>query len=100
MTRLSASAPARIDLAGGTIDIWPLYLLHEGAVTVNVAIELRARVKAKSGSGGKARLVSLDRASRTVRSLSRPVKAGEKLELLARLASALAPARGVDLVSE
>jgi D-glycero-alpha-D-manno-heptose-7-phosphate kinase len=25
-------------LAGGTLDIWPLYLFHEGAVTVNCAI--------------------------------------------------------------
>jgi len=27
-----------VDLAGGTLDIWPLYLFHEGAVTVNCAI--------------------------------------------------------------
>jgi hypothetical protein len=24
-----SSAPTRIDLAGGTIDIWPLYLFHD-----------------------------------------------------------------------
>jgi D-glycero-alpha-D-manno-heptose-7-phosphate kinase len=35
-------APTRIDLAGGTIDIWPLYLFHEGAQTLNAAISLRA----------------------------------------------------------
>jgi len=33
-----ASAPARIDLAGGTLDLWPLHALHPGSVTVNVAI--------------------------------------------------------------
>jgi D-glycero-alpha-D-manno-heptose-7-phosphate kinase len=38
-----SSAPTRIDLAGGTIDIWPLYLFHEHAQTLNVAISLRAR---------------------------------------------------------
>jgi D-glycero-alpha-D-manno-heptose-7-phosphate kinase len=27
-----------VDLAGGTLDIWPLYLFHPGAVTVNFAI--------------------------------------------------------------
>ncbi len=42
--RIEASAPARIDLAGGTIDIWPLYLFHEGASTLNAAISLRAHV--------------------------------------------------------
>lgn len=30
----------RVDLGGGTLDIWPLGLLHAGAVTVNVAIDV------------------------------------------------------------
>src|SRR5688572_24133522 len=41
--RIVTSAPTRIDLAGGTIDIWPLYLFHPGAQTINAAISLRAR---------------------------------------------------------
>ena len=45
MTRIISSAPTRIDLAGGTIDIWPLYLFHEGASTLNAAISLRAHVE-------------------------------------------------------
>lgn len=40
--RIDASAPTRIDLAGGTLDIWPLYLYHEHAQTLNAAISLRA----------------------------------------------------------
>jgi len=36
--RIEARAPTRIDLAGGTLDIWPLYLFHPGAMTVNCAI--------------------------------------------------------------
>jgi D-glycero-alpha-D-manno-heptose-7-phosphate kinase len=39
------SAPTRIDLAGGTIDIWPLYLFHPGAQTINAAISLRAQAR-------------------------------------------------------
>lgn len=39
---MRASAPTRIDLAGGTLDIWPLYLFHPGAQTVNAAIGQRA----------------------------------------------------------
>ncbi len=39
---IEASAPTRIDLAGGTIDIWPLYLFHEHAQTLNAAITIRA----------------------------------------------------------
>jgi len=40
----------RIDLAGGTIDIWPLYLFHPGAQTLNAAISLRARARLESRS--------------------------------------------------
>ena len=36
--RVEARAPARVDLAGGTVDIWPLYLFHPGAQTVNIAV--------------------------------------------------------------
>lgn len=37
------SAPTRIDLAGGTLDIWPVGLLVRRAATVNAAISLRAQ---------------------------------------------------------
>ncbi len=40
--RVEARAPTRVDLAGGTVDIWPLYLFHPGAQTVNVAVRLYA----------------------------------------------------------
>ena len=36
--RIESKAPTRVDLAGGTLDIWPLYLFHPGAVTINAAI--------------------------------------------------------------
>jgi D-glycero-alpha-D-manno-heptose-7-phosphate kinase len=49
---LSASAPTRIDLAGGTIDIWPLYLFHDGASTLNAAISLRAHVELREQPDG------------------------------------------------
>ena len=38
--RITAQSPCRVDLAGGTVDIWPLYLFHPGAVTVNFALTL------------------------------------------------------------
>ncbi len=45
MKRCAASAPARVDIAGGTLDIWPLHLWHEGARTVNAAVTLRASTR-------------------------------------------------------
>ena len=58
--RIAASAPTRIDLAGGTIDIWPLYLFHEGASTLNMAISLRAHAEVESRSDGVVELRSID----------------------------------------
>jgi D-glycero-alpha-D-manno-heptose-7-phosphate kinase len=58
--RIQVSAPTRIDLAGGTIDIWPLYLEHEGACTVNAAISLRAHAAIEPRTDGCVELRSID----------------------------------------
>jgi D-glycero-alpha-D-manno-heptose-7-phosphate kinase len=60
LVRISASAPTRIDLAGGTIDIWPLYLFHAGAQTLNAAISLRARAWIEARPDERVELVSED----------------------------------------
>ncbi len=39
------SAPARIDLAGGTLDLWPLFLYSQGATVVNMAIQVFAKAE-------------------------------------------------------
>lgn len=39
---IHSKAPTRIDLAGGTVDIWPLYLFLKNPVTINLAINLFA----------------------------------------------------------
>jgi D-glycero-alpha-D-manno-heptose-7-phosphate kinase len=38
--RITSEAPCRVDLAGGTLDIWPLYLFHDSGVTVNFAVNI------------------------------------------------------------
>ena len=58
--RIAASAPTRIDLAGGTIDIWPLYLFHGGATTLNAAISLRAQVTVEGRGEEGIELRSID----------------------------------------
>lgn len=58
--RIEAKAPTRIDLAGGTLDIWPLYLFHENAVTVNCAISLYASCVVETRKGSAIELVSRD----------------------------------------
>jgi len=54
------SAPTRIDLAGGTIDIWPLYLFHPGAQTINAAISIRAHARLETRTDDKVVIRSED----------------------------------------
>lgn len=43
--RIVARAAARVDLAGGSLDLWPIGLIVGGSSTVNVAISLAATVE-------------------------------------------------------
>jgi D-glycero-alpha-D-manno-heptose-7-phosphate kinase len=58
--RIDCSAPTRIDLAGGTFDIWPLYLFHDQAQTINAALSLRASCTLESRDDGRVELRSED----------------------------------------
>lgn len=42
MQKYRVKAPTRVDLAGGTLDLWPLYTLHNQTRTINCAIDLFA----------------------------------------------------------
>jgi D-glycero-alpha-D-manno-heptose-7-phosphate kinase len=81
-----SSAPTRIDLAGGTLDIWPLYLFHEGAVTVNTAIDLRAHVRIESRTDRQIELVSIDTDRRVTRAGWTDLDGTNQLPLLSLLA--------------
>jgi D-glycero-alpha-D-manno-heptose-7-phosphate kinase len=97
---IESSAPTRIDLAGGTLDIWPLYLFHEGAQTLNTAISLRARTRIELRSDGIFAFRSLD----TNRQLELPagadLRASGDLKLLTLLSHAfLSGGRGANLAA-
>ena len=84
--RIVSSAPTRIDLAGGTIDIWPLYLFHEHALTVNAAISLRAHVEVDDRPSGGIELRSIDTNQRTTAASWTDLDASSDLPLLSLLA--------------
>jgi D-glycero-alpha-D-manno-heptose-7-phosphate kinase len=63
--KIHSKAPTRMDLAGGTVDLWPLYLFLDRPVTVNLGIDLFAEAEletseAKSGGQGSITLKSQD----------------------------------------
>jgi D-glycero-alpha-D-manno-heptose-7-phosphate kinase len=55
-----AQAPCRADLAGGTIDLWPLYLFHPGAMTLNFAVNILTTCRITPLKGRTIYLRSLD----------------------------------------
>lgn len=55
-----AQAPCRADLAGGTIDLWPLYLFHPGAMTLNFAVNILTTCRITPLKGRGIYLRSLD----------------------------------------
>jgi D-glycero-alpha-D-manno-heptose-7-phosphate kinase len=55
-----AQAPCRADLAGSTMDLWPLYLFHPGAVTVNFAVSILTTCRITPLRGKEIHLRSLD----------------------------------------
>lgn len=56
MKKVTVRAPVRADLAGGTLDLWPLYLFHPGSRTVNVAISYHAESEVAELTGGAVEL--------------------------------------------
>jgi len=82
---IETSAPTRIDLAGGTIDIWPLYLFHPGAQTLNAAISLRARARVESRSDDRIVIRSEDTGVTVETSDWRELRDRRELRLLSLL---------------
>lgn len=102
--RIESKAPTRIDLAGGTLDIWPLYLFHEGSLTVNCAITRYAScvIETAAENSRKIVLASRDTARResfsSFESLCRLPR--YKLPLLAYLVRAFRPKCGFTLTTD
>ncbi|MBZ5697568.1 MAG: GHMP kinase [Acidobacteriia bacterium] len=102
--RIESRAPTRIDLAGGTLDIWPLYLFHEGAVTVNCAITRYASCVIETAPEKSRRIVLVSRDTRrqeSFPSLNALSKARRyKLPLLAHLVRVFRPPAGFTLTTD
>ncbi|HOC32181.1 MAG TPA: GHMP kinase, partial [Armatimonadota bacterium] len=58
--RIRSTAPARMDLAGGTLDIYPLYLFEEYGLTVNAAINYGSEVIVEERDDRRVVLRALD----------------------------------------
>ena len=86
LVRIATSAPTRIDLAGGTLDIWPLYLFHPGAQTINCAISLRAHAVVETRPDDRIVIHSADTGVTVEADNWRELRGNRELRLLSLLA--------------
>ena len=96
-----SKAPCSIDLAGATLDIWPLYLFHHDAVTVNFAVNRYTSCDVSTREDSRIVLRSRDMgAEETFESLAHLRAAPEyRLPILALLVRFFAPEYGIVLES-
>jgi D-glycero-alpha-D-manno-heptose-7-phosphate kinase len=96
---IRAKSPCRVDLAGGTLDIWPLYLNHDGAVTVNFAVNLYTHAQLSVRSDARIRLSAADLKKEEEFENFAALHAAKspKLKLLAEALRWYSPAQGLDL---
>lgn len=92
-----AFAPCRADLAGGTIDLWPLYLFHPGALTLNFAVNILTSCKITPLKGRRIHLRSLDTREEEVFSSLDELRRTRRfrLPLAARLLQFFSPKEGL-----
>jgi D-glycero-alpha-D-manno-heptose-7-phosphate kinase len=99
--QITAKAPCRVDLAGGTLDIWPLYLYHANAVTVNFAVDRYASCVLETRNDARIVLRSRDLQGEEEFGSLAELQAAKryKLPLLAYLVKFFAPKTGITLAS-
>ena len=96
---LEATAPSRIDLAGGTLDIHPLYLFEDGGITVNVAVSVQSKVTVTTRDDNRVHLVSVDTGATQDAATLAELELGGPLDLIARLVRFYAPQVGLTVES-
>ena len=99
MTYFKSSAPTRIDLAGGTLDIWPLHLFFDNPPTLNAAIDLYAKVEIITRKDKKIFLTSHDLGLSEEFSSLDALPDNHALELVVRTLKFYAPKSGLEILT-
>jgi D-glycero-alpha-D-manno-heptose-7-phosphate kinase len=88
-----------VDLAGGTLDLWPLYLFHPGAVTVNFAVNILTRCRISRLPDRRIKLKSIDTKAEEEFSSFEQLCAAKKFKhpLAGHLARFFAPEGGFEI---
>src|SRR5947207_5114799 len=100
--KIFSKAPCRVDLAGGTLDIWPLYLYHANAVTLNFAVDRYASCTLETRTDSQIVLRSRDLGGEEVFGDLKALGSAKryKLPLLAYVVRFFAPSTGINLSTD
>jgi len=97
---IEAIAPNRIDLAGGTLDIYPLFLFEDDPITVNMAITLLSRVRITPRDDERIEIRSVDGGVSESAPNIDELQLGGRLDLIARLIRFYRPSCGITVETE
>ena len=97
---IESQAPTRIDLAGGTIDLWPLYLFHDNSQTINFAIDQYARCRLETRNDGKFIVESKDRGARIEVNSLEALRGDDELSLISKLIYHFKPEIGLNITTD
>jgi len=97
---IEASAPVRIDLAGGAFDVHPLYLFEGGGVTVNMAVDIRTRVRLETREDDEIHLHSVDLGVSERAENAAALDTSGELGFIALIVKFYTPATGLNVTTE
>jgi len=96
---IKATAPTRIDLAGGTLDIWPLYLFEDEGMTVNAAVDINSHVSVEERPDREIHLRAADADEALWAPSLDQLPVGNQLDLIARIVRFYAPEVGLTITT-
>ncbi len=94
---IKAVVPMRIDLAGGTLDVYPLYIFEGGGLTVNAAIDICATATVRTRDDARITILSTDQRHAEEHASLDALDFGAGLTLVKRALAYYRPQTGLDI---
>ncbi len=96
---VAATAPSRIDLSGGTLDLYPLYLFLDGGLTNNAAIDLWSEVRIETRDDVRVQLTSVDTGQELTAPSVAELPTDRELGFVAQVVKFYPPKTGVNVTT-
>lgn len=97
---IEASAPVRIDLAGGAFDVYPLYLFEGGGVTINMGIDILTEVRLETRDDQEIHIHSVDLNVREQADNAEALDLNSELGFISRIVQFYKPSTGLNVTTK